>query len=71
MEQSLHAFVIDRLARAKGTWPRIAEATEVSLRTIQKIANGDIADPGVSHIEKLAGYFREQSKRSTRRAAAN
>lgn len=60
-----------QLAQAKGTWPLIAEATGVSNRTIQKIASGEIADPGVSHIEKLAGYFRGQSKRQTRRAAVN
>lgn len=71
MEESLHAFVMAQLAQAKGTWPLIAEATGVSNRTIQKIASGEIADPGVSHIEKLAGYFREQSKRPSRRAAVN
>lgn len=60
-----------QLAAAKGTWPLIAEATGVSNRTIQKIASGEIADPGVSHIEKLAGYFREQSKHQPRRAAVN
>lgn len=70
MELSLHAFVMAQLAASKGTWPVIAEATGVSNRTIQKIASGEIADPGVSHIEKLAGYFREQSKKP-RRAAVN
>lgn len=60
-----------QLAAAKGTWPLIAEATGVSNRTIQKIASGEIADPGVSHIEKLAGYFREQSKSQPRRTAVN
>ena len=71
MEQSMHAFVISRLQEAKGTWPVIAEATGMSNRTIQKIASGEIEDPGVSHIEKLAMYFREQSKRQTRRAAVS
>jgi predicted transcriptional regulator len=71
MEQSLHAFVIAQLHEAKGTWPMIAEATGMSNRTIQKIASGEIADPGVSHIEKLAGYFREQSKRQARRVAVS
>lgn len=58
MEQSMHAFVISRLHEAKGRWPAIAEATGVSKRTIEKIASGEIENPGVSHIEKLAGYFR-------------
>jgi hypothetical protein len=57
-QQSLHDYVIEQLQKAKGTWPRIAEGTAVSLRTIQKIASGEIADPAVSNIEKLANYFR-------------
>lgn len=61
MKQSLYDFVISRLQDAKGTWPEIAEATGVSIRTIQKIASGEIADPGVSHIEKLAAHFRAQA----------
>jgi transcriptional regulator with XRE-family HTH domain len=58
MEQSLHEFVLEQLHQRKGTWPSIAEATGVSKRTIEKIASEEIADPGVSHIEKLAKYFR-------------
>lgn len=61
MKQSLYEFVISRLQDSKGTWPAIAEATGVSNRTIQKIASGEIADPGVSHIEKLAAYFHDQA----------
>ena len=56
----MHAFVISRLQAAKGQWRTIAEATGMSKRTIEKIASGEIEDPGVSHIEKLAGYFRSQ-----------
>jgi len=61
MEQSLYEFVISNLQAAKGTWPTIAEASGVSKRTLEKIASGEIADPGVSHIEKLANYFRDQA----------
>lgn len=60
-EQSLHEFVIAQLQESKGEWPVIAEAADVSIRTIQKIASRDIKDPGVSHIEKLAKYFRERA----------
>lgn len=56
----MHEFVVGKLAEAKGTWPSIAEATGVSKRTIQKIASREIEDPGVSHIERLARYFRDQ-----------
>lgn len=66
----MHAFVLERLQAAKGTWPAIADATEMSLRTIQKIASGEIEDPGVSHIEKLAGYFRSREGQ-TRRSRAS
>jgi hypothetical protein len=59
-EQSLHEFVIEQLAAAKGTWPAIAEETDVSIRTIQKIHSREIADPAVSHIERLARYFHDQ-----------
>lgn len=69
--ESLYEFVMDRLQAEKGGWPTVAEGSGVSLRTIEKIARKEIADPGVSHIEKLAGYFREQSKRQPRRAAVN
>jgi transcriptional regulator with XRE-family HTH domain len=62
MSQSLHDFVITKLQEAKGSWPSIAEATGVSNRTIQKIASREINDPGVSHIEKLAKYFRDTIK---------
>lgn len=57
-EESLHEFVVRQLQATKGTWPAIAEETGVSKRTIEKIASREIQDPGVSHIEKLAGYFR-------------
>lgn len=60
---------MDRLEKAKGGWPTVAEGSGVSLRTLEKIARREIKDPGVSHIEKLAGYFREQPK--NRRAAVN
>jgi len=69
--ESLYEFVMGRLQDAKGGWPDVADGSGVSLRTIEKIARGEIKDPGVSHIEKLAGYFREQSKRPSRRAAVN
>lgn len=67
--ESLYEFVIGRLEDAKGGWPAVADGSGVSLRTIEKIARKEIKDPGVSHIEKLAGYFRQQAK--PKRAAVN
>jgi hypothetical protein len=60
MQESMHDFVVNGLQASKGTWPAIAEATGISKRTIEKIASREIEDPGVSHIEKLANYFRAQ-----------
>lgn len=60
MKLSLHEFVIQRLQASRGTWPTIARDAKVSHRTLQKIANRKIADPGVSHIEKLAAYFHDK-----------
>lgn len=38
-------------------------------RTIEKIARREIEDPGVSHIEKLAVYFRGTQKPARSRRA--
>jgi transcriptional regulator with XRE-family HTH domain len=40
----------------------VAEGSGVSQRTVEKILSGEIADPGVSHCEKLAGFFRSRRK---------
>lgn len=61
MEQSLHEYVIEQLQASKGRWPDVAEEAGVSKRTLEKIARREIEDPGISHIEKLAAYFRGQS----------
>jgi len=61
MPTPLHALVLERLEASKGTWPAIAKETGVSKRTIEKIASREIEDPGVSHIEKLARYFEQQT----------
>lgn len=61
MSDSIYAFVLAELAGSKGKWPLVADGSGVSVRTIQKIASGEIEDPGVSHIEKLAAYFRDQA----------
>jgi transcriptional regulator with XRE-family HTH domain len=58
MKQPIYDFVMDQLAAARGRWPEVAEGSGVSRRTIEKIARGEIADPGVSHIQKLHDYFR-------------
>lgn len=59
MTESIYEFVMAQLQATKGTWPVVADNSGVSVRTISKIARREIEDPGISHIEKLAKYFRE------------
>jgi transcriptional regulator with XRE-family HTH domain len=61
MSESMLDYVLDQLSRCKGQWPKVAEDTGVSKRTLEKIADGSIEDPGVLKIQKLAEYFRRQS----------
>lgn len=60
MEKPIYDFVLDELAASKGRWQEVADASGVSRRTLEKIARREIADPGVSHIQKLADYFSQQ-----------
>jgi transcriptional regulator with XRE-family HTH domain len=62
MTESIYEFVLTQLQEYKGRWTAVAEGSGVSKRTIEKIASREIADPGVSHIEKLATYFRGQAE---------
>jgi hypothetical protein len=57
--ESLHQYVVDRLQAWKYRWPVVAEGSGVPRRTIEKIASGEIKDPGVTSVEKLARFFRE------------
>lgn len=59
MNESIYEYVLRGLQASKGQWSAVAEASGVSKRTIEKIARREIHDPGVSHIEKLARYFRD------------
>ena len=58
--ESLHEYVISQLQAAKGRWQVVANESGVSRRTIEKIARREVANPGVSYVEKLARYFRER-----------
>jgi hypothetical protein len=58
MNEPIFDYVLLRLERSKGRWPAVAEASGVPYKTLTKIAQREIQDPGVSHIQKLADYFR-------------
>jgi transcriptional regulator with XRE-family HTH domain len=59
-DQPIFEYVLERLSASKGRWGEVAEGSGVSKRTVEKIARREIEDPGVSHIQKLADYFRAQ-----------
>jgi transcriptional regulator with XRE-family HTH domain len=61
MSESIYSYVLEQLQISKGRWAEVAEGSGVSRRTLEKIARCEITDPGVSHIEKLASYFRDQA----------
>jgi transcriptional regulator with XRE-family HTH domain len=63
VKESIYTYVLAELQTAKGGWPDIALATGISRRTIEKIASGEIVDPGVIKIEKLARYFHGKKAR--------
>ena len=57
-------FVLSRLQSVKGTWPSVADGSGVPLRTLEKIARREIANPGVLHVERLARYFRQEAPKN-------
>jgi|GEM_PF-1663543 len=70
-ESPLLAYVLEQLQASKGRWPAVAEGSGVSKRTIEKIASGEIDDPGVKKLEKLAAFFRADSSQHAPHTAAH
>ncbi len=62
MEPSLYDYVMAELQAPELTYQQISDGSGVSRRTVEKIARREIADPGVSHVQKLAEYFRNRSE---------
>lgn len=61
--ESIHEYVLERLAQSKKQWDIVAKGSGVSIRTIEKIANREIEFPRVDKVEKLASYFHRQEQR--------
>ena len=61
VDMPIFDYVLAQLVQSKGLLPRIAQESGVPYRTLQKIANGEIRDPGVSTIQKLYDYFRQRA----------
>lgn len=60
MSESIYEYVLQKLEQTKGTWPLVAKETGMSLSTIKKIARREVADPGVSLIERLHSHFKSK-----------
>lgn len=63
MDKPIYEYVLEQLELSKGRWPEVAEDSGVSYRTLSKISSGEIVDPGVSHVQKLADYFKRTKRR--------
>lgn len=59
------SYVRVQLDSWKGRWTEVAAGTDLSKRTIEKIASREIADPGVSRVQKLHDWFRAQERATT------
>jgi transcriptional regulator with XRE-family HTH domain len=62
----IHAYVLKALDKAIDTglftYQEIADGTGVPKRTLEKIKRREIEDPGVSHVEKIANWFRDKER---------
>lgn len=68
MPESMHDYVLRKLATTKGRWSDVSRASGVPKRTLEKIARQEIADPGVSHIQKLWDHFIAEDAREQMRS---
>jgi len=66
----IYEYVIAQLTHTELSYQEIADGSGVSKRTLEKIARKEIFDPGVSHVEKLAAFFRAREMRSATEARA-
>jgi hypothetical protein len=64
MEESnvdIYGYVMQQLAglRTELEYQGVADGSGVSKSTLKKIKRREVLDPGVSHVQKLALFFRE------------
>jgi len=56
-ESEMLAEVRDGLDRARGEWKKVCEDTDVDYSWLCKVAQGQIANPGVQQVERLHKYL--------------
>jgi predicted transcriptional regulator len=62
MNHSIYDYVMRRLEADKSNWKAVAAGSGVPYSTLYKIGERIVKDPGVSHIEKLAKWYREKPR---------
>jgi hypothetical protein len=62
--ENLHDFVVRRLNEiGRAEWQSVADATDVSVHTIIKIAKREIVSPRYDKLDPLAQHLRERIDR--------
>lgn len=64
MKAGLHDYVLKQLQDTNLSYQQVSDGSGVNKRTVEKIARREIEDPGVSHVEKLAAFFRKRESRA-------
>ena len=57
MVQPMLEFVLDNLEKSKGRLKEVADGSGVPYRTLEKIAQRKIKNPGINHVQCLNDYF--------------
>lgn len=60
MDTNLLDFVLPRLQARQPNWREVARGSGVPYDTVKKIATGVTRNPGVLHVQRLAGYYSER-----------
>lgn len=61
-DQPMLDYVIEQLEVWKGRWIEVAEGSGIPKRSIEKIASGEWANPGVNSIQTLHDWLRANEK---------
>lgn len=57
-------YVLGELDKRRGSWKTVAEKAGVPYRTLQKIGQRVILDPGVTSVQSLHDFFRSEERQA-------
>lgn len=60
--KSLRDKVVTGLSERQKDWSRAADHAEIDRRTVARIVAGEILNPGVLTVEKLADFLRKHPR---------